>query len=143
MEELRRYIPRIDDDDDGYDSPPATENWGEECNEYAAFQDHRRMWSTVLKELGMIRPIERAFIDHRRMWAAVMSELGMVRPLERVENRQRSSKLVDAYIDHRWMWAALMGEMIEAVKARNTRRGQRPTKLKDRRGRSLPRLHFN
>ena len=38
MEQLRDYIPRIDnddDDDDGYDSPPATENWDAECNEYA------------------------------------------------------------------------------------------------------------
>ena len=143
MEQLRDYIPRIDnaDDDDGYDSPPATENWDARYNEY--FLDHRRKWSAVLKELGMIRPIERAFIDHRRMWAAVMAELGMVRPLERVEKRQRSSKFLDAYIDHRWMWAAVMGEMIEALKARNTRRGQRPIKLIDRRGRSLPRLHFN
>ena len=145
MEELCRYIPRIDDgdDDDGYDSPPATENWDEECNEYADFLDHRRMWAAVLNELGMIRPIERAFIDHRRMWAAVMMELGMVRPLERVEKRQRSSKFLDAYIDHRWMLAAVMDEMIKAVKARNTRRRQRPTKLIDRRGRSLPLLHFD
>ena len=34
---MRYYTPCIDDDDDddfdGYDSPPATENWDEECNE--------------------------------------------------------------------------------------------------------------
>ena len=39
MEQLRDYIPRIDnddddDDDDGYDTPPATENWDDECNDY-------------------------------------------------------------------------------------------------------------
>ena len=45
MEQLRDYIPRIDndDDDDGNDSPSATENGDDECNEYAAFLDHRRM----------------------------------------------------------------------------------------------------
>ena len=41
MEELCRYIPRIDndddDDDDGYDSPAATESWNDECNDYASF----------------------------------------------------------------------------------------------------------
>ena len=117
MEELRYYTPRIDDDDDDddYDSPPATENWDEECNEYAAF------------------------LDHRRKWAAVMTELGMFRPLARVEKEMSLAHL--PYTDHRW--AAVMGELIEAVKARNVRRGQRPTKLIDRRGRSLPRLHFN
>ena len=117
MEELRRYIPRIDhdDDDDGYDSPPATENWDEECNEYAAF------------------------LDHRRMWAAVMTELGMILPLARVEKDMSLARLL--YTDSRWV--AVMGEMIEVIKARNTRRGQGPTKLIDRRGRSLPRLHFN
>ena len=117
MEQLRDYIPRIDDDDDddGYDSPPATENWDAECNEYAAF------------------------LDHRRMWAAVMTELGMIRPLARVEKEMSLARL--PYTDSRW--AAVMGEIIQAVKARNTRCGQRPTNLIDRRGRSLPRLHFN
>ena len=61
MEQLRDYIPRIynDEDDDGYDSPSATENWDDECNEYAAFLDHRRMWAAVMTELGMIRPLAR------------------------------------------------------------------------------------
>ena len=120
-EELRYYTPRIDDDDDddddGYDSPLAIENWDAESNEYAAF------------------------LDHRRMWAAVITELGMLRPLARVEKEQSLPRL--QYTDHRWMCAAVMGEMVEAVKARNARRRQRPTKLIDRRGRSLPRLHFN
>ena len=63
MEQLRDYIPRIDndddddDDDDGYDTPPATENWDDECNKYADFLDHRRMWAAVMTELGMIRPL--------------------------------------------------------------------------------------
>ena len=124
MEELCYSTPCIDDENedddfDGYDSPPATENWEAECNEYAAF------------------------LDHRRVWAAVMTELGIVRPLERVEKRQRSSTLLDAYIDHRWMWAPVMSELIEAVKAPNARCMQRSIKLIYRRGRSLPRLHFN
>ena len=117
MEQLRDYIPRIDndDDDDGYDSPPATENWDAECNEYADF------------------------VDHRRMWAAVITELGMIRPLARVEKYMSLARL--PCTDSRL--AAVMGEMTQPVKARNTRRGQRPTKLIDRRGRSLPRLLFN
>ena len=75
------------------------------------------------------------------MWAAVMTELGMFRPLARVEKEQSIARL--PYTDRRWIWAAVMGEMLEAVKARNARRMQRPIKLIDRRGRSLPRLHFN
>ena len=117
MEELRYNTPCIDDDDDGYDSPPATDNWNEECDEYAAF------------------------LDHRRMWAAVMTKLGMLRPLARVDKDQSIARL--PYTDHRWIWAAVMGEMVEAVKARNVRRWKRPIKLIDRCGRSLPRLHFN
>ena len=113
MEDLLYCTLRIDDD--GYDSPPATENWDDECNDYAAF------------------------LDHRRMWAAVMTELGMFRPLARVEKEQSPPRL--QYTDHRW--AAVMGELIEDVKARNVRRRQRPTKLIDRRGRPLPRLHYN
>ena len=57
MEQLRECIPRIDNDDDGYDSPP--ENWDDECNKYADFLDHRRMWAAVMTELGMIRPLAR------------------------------------------------------------------------------------
>ena len=62
IEQLREYIPRIDDDDDGddgYDSPPATENLDDECNDYASFLDHRRMWAAAMTELGMIRPLAR------------------------------------------------------------------------------------
>ena len=62
MEQLRDYIPRIDnddDDDDVYDSPPATENWDDECKEYASFLDHRRMWAAFMTELGMIGPLAR------------------------------------------------------------------------------------
>ena len=117
MEQLRDNIPRIDndDDDDGYDCPPANENWDAECNEYADF------------------------LDHRRMWAAVITELGMIRPLARVEKEISLAHL--PCTDPRW--AAVMGEMTQAVKARNTRRGHRPTKLIDRRRRSLPRLLFD
>ena len=115
MGELCRYIPRIHDDNDVvYDSTP--ENWNTECNEYAHFLDHRRMWSAVMTELGMVR-------------------VRPIRPLERVEK-----------IDHRRMWAAVMDEMIEAIKARNEAikaRNTRPNQLIDRRGRSLPRLHFD
>ena len=43
MEELGRHIPRIDnddDDDDGYDTPVATESWDDACNDYASFLEH-------------------------------------------------------------------------------------------------------
>ena len=124
MEQLRDYIPRIDNHDDD-DSPSATENWDDECNQYADFLDHRRMWSAVITELGMILPLAR-----------VEKEMSLAR-LDK-ESLARLSRT-----DRRWIWEAVMGEMIQAVKARNTRRGQRQTKLIDRRGRSLPRLHFN
>ena len=67
MEELGRYIPRIDndddDDDDGYDSPATTESWDDECNDYASFLEHRQMWAAVMTELGMIRPLERVEME--------------------------------------------------------------------------------
>ena len=67
MEELCRYIPRIDndddDDDDGYDRPAATESWDDECNDYASFLEHRQMWAAVMTELGMIRPLERVEME--------------------------------------------------------------------------------
>ena len=82
MEEVCRYIPRIDDDnDDGYDSPP--ENWDDECNKYADFLDHRRMWATVMTEFGMICPLERV---EKEMLHACNA---------RVEQRQRPTKLID------------------------------------------------
>ena len=82
MEQLRDYIPRIDNDD-GYDSPPATENWDVECNEYADFLDHRRMWYAVITELGMIRPLARV---EKEMSLACNA---------RGEQRQRPTKLID------------------------------------------------
>ena len=124
LEQLRDYIPRIDNHDDD-DSPSATENWDDECNQYADFLDHRRMWSAVITELGMILPIAR-----------VEKEMSLARL-----DKESLARLPRT--DRRWIWEAVMGEMIQAVKARNTRRGQRQTKLIDRRGRSLPRLHFN
>ena len=58
MEELCRYIPRIDNDDtndDGYDTPAATERRDDECNDYASFFEHRQKWAAVMTELGMFR----------------------------------------------------------------------------------------
>ena len=47
MGELLYNIPCVDDDvdDNGYNSPLPTENWNTECDERAAFIDHRRMWA--------------------------------------------------------------------------------------------------
>ena len=67
MEELCRYIPRIDnddnDDDDVYDTPAATESWDDECNDYASFLEHIQMWAAVMTELGMIRQLERVEME--------------------------------------------------------------------------------
>ena len=89
MEQLRDYIPRIDnddDDDDGYDSPSATENWDDECNEYAAFLDHRRMWAAVMTELGMISPLARV---EKEMSLARNARRGQ-RPTNCIDRRGRS-----------------------------------------------------
>ena len=107
MDELCRYIACIDiddtDDDDGYGGPAATENWNDECDDYASFLEHRQKWAGVMTELGMFRrsavvememllgcnaqdePLQRPTKEHRQKWAGVMTELGMIRPLERVE----------------------------------------------------------
>ena len=66
MEELGRHIPRIDNDDtddDGYDSPAATESWDDECNDYASFLEHKKMWAAVMTELGMFRPRARVEME--------------------------------------------------------------------------------
>ena len=56
MEELCRRTPCIDDEyDDGYDSPEATESWDNECNDFASFLDHNKLWAGVMKELGLFR----------------------------------------------------------------------------------------
>ncbi|KAI0216912.1 hypothetical protein LSAT2_031132 [Lamellibrachia satsuma] len=50
IKELCARTPRIDNDDivdDGYQS----ESWDNECNEYAAFLDHRKLWSAVMQEM--------------------------------------------------------------------------------------------
>ena len=82
MEQLRIDNDDDDDDDDGYNSSPATENWEAECNEYASFLDHRRMWAAVMTELGMIHPLARLEkeslaclprTDRRWIWKAVMA----------------------------------------------------------------------
>ncbi|KAI0226149.1 hypothetical protein LSAT2_023182 [Lamellibrachia satsuma] len=70
MEELLYSTPCVDDDDDdGYDSPLPTEDWNAECNERAAFMDHRRKWAEVMTELARVRPLiqvnkERATTEH-------------------------------------------------------------------------------
>ena len=135
MEQLRECIPRIDNDDDGYDSP--SENWDDECNKYADFLDHRRMWAAVMTELGMIRPLARV---EKEMLHACNARGEQRMSLARLD-KEALARLPRS--DRRWIWEAVMGELIEAVKTRNTRRGQRPTKLIDRRGRSLPRLNFD
>ena len=141
MEELCRYIPRIDndddDDDDGYDSPAATESWDDECNDYASFLEHRQMWAAVMTELGMIRPLERVEME---MLHACNARGEPRMSLARLD-KEALARLPRS--DRRWIWEAVMGELIEAVKTRNTRRGQRPTKLIDRCGKSLPRLNFD
>ena len=46
IEELGRHIPRIDNydtDDDGYDTPAATESWDDECNDYASFLEQKNV----------------------------------------------------------------------------------------------------
>ena len=86
MEQMRDYIPRIDDDDDGddvYDTPQATENWDDKCNDYASFLDHRRMLAAVMTELGMIRPLARV---EKEMSLACNA---------RGEPRQRPTKMID------------------------------------------------
>ena len=141
MEELGRYIPRIDndddDDDDGYDRPAATESWDDECNDYASFLEHRQMWAAVLTELGMIRPFERVEMEMLHTCNA-RGEPRM--SLARLD-KEALARLPRS--DRRWIWEAVMGELIVAVKARHVRRMQRPTKLIDRRGKSLPRLNFD
>ncbi|KAI0213515.1 hypothetical protein LSAT2_001447 [Lamellibrachia satsuma] len=52
MQELCARTPRIDNDDivdDGYQS----ESWDNECNDYAAFLDHRKLWAGVMTELDV------------------------------------------------------------------------------------------
>ena len=138
MEELCRYIPRIDndddDDDDGYDTPAATESWDVACNDYASFLEHRQMWAAVMTDLGMIRPLERV-------------EMGMSHACNAQGEPRMSLARLDKEAlarlprsDRRWIWEAVMGELIVAV---NVQRMQRPTKLIDRRGKSLPRLNFD
>ena len=141
MEELCRYIPRIDndddDDDDVYDSPAATESLDDECNDYASFREHRQMWAAVMTELGMIRPLARVEME---MSLACNARGEPRMSLARLD-KEALARLPRS--DRRWIWEAVMGELIEAVKTRNTRRGQRPTKLIDRRGKSLPCLNFD
>ena len=48
-----------------------------------------------------------------------------------------------AFLDHRRMWAIVMAELVLFRPLERVEKRQRPTKLIDRRGRSLPRLHFN
>ena len=52
MEELLYSTPCVDDDDDdSYDSPLPTEDWNSECDENAAYIDHRLMWAAVMTEM--------------------------------------------------------------------------------------------
>ena len=141
MEELGRYIPRIDndddDDDDGYDRHAATESWDDKCNDYASFLEHRQMWAAVMTELGMIRPLERVEME---MLHACNAQGEPRMSLARLD-KEALARLPRS--DRRWIWEAVMGELIVAVKARHVRRMQRPTKLIDRRGKLLPRLNFD
>ena len=149
MGELRRHTPCIDDDDDGYDSPEATESWDDECNQYACFIQHRHKWVGVLTELGMVRPLERvememslgcnaqgeprqqpanvyaSFLEHKKSWADVMQELGMFRRRSVVEMEMLTG-------------CNAQGEPLQQPRSA----ARRPTKLLDRRGRSLTRLNF-
>ena len=86
MEELCRYIPRIendDTDDDDYDTPAATESWDDECNDNASFFEHKKMWATVMTELGMFRP--RARVEMEMLLGCNAQG----------EPRQRPTKLID------------------------------------------------
>ena len=87
MEELCRYIPRIDndDDDDGYDSPAATESWDDECNHYADFL------ARLDKESLVCLPRT----DRRWIWEAVMGELIEAVKARNTRCEQRPTKLID------------------------------------------------
>ena len=62
MSELVSITPHADDAtaDDGYDSPPPSEDWNDECDEAASFLDHRRQWLSVMDELVHIQPFMEA-----------------------------------------------------------------------------------
>ena len=86
MEELCRYIPRIDNDDtddDDYDTPAATESWDDEYNDYASFLEHKKILATVMTELGMFRP-------HARVEMEMLLGCNA-----QGEPRQRPTKLID------------------------------------------------
>ena len=57
MDQLISTTPCTDDDVDGCDSPPVLEDWNDECDEGAAFIEHRRVWAKVMTELAHIRPL--------------------------------------------------------------------------------------
>ena len=148
MQELCTRTPRIDDnadDDDGYQ----TENWDDECDAYASFLDHRKLWAGVMTELGMMRPVERVNME------IAMGCNAMGKP------RQQPANIYAAFVKHRDMWPAVMKEVqlfksrstieLEMLTGRNAEGEllqrsrsavRRPTKLLDRRGRSLTRLNF-
>ena len=166
MQELCTRTPRIGDDaddDDGYQ----TESWDDECDAYASFLDHRKLWAGVMTELGMMRPVERVNME------IVMGCNGMGKP------RQQPANVYAGFVKHKELWPAVMKEVElfksrsvvememlwgcndqgEVVKPRSVvemellcgcndqgevvkRPVQRPTKLIDRRRKSLPRLNL-
>ena len=54
MSELLYTTSCVDSDDDGYDSPPVTEDWTAEYNERVALLDHRWVWSKVVDQLVQV-----------------------------------------------------------------------------------------
>ena len=56
---------RIDDADDNaeHEDGYETESWDDECDAYASFLDHRKLWAGVMQELRMMRPVERVNIE--------------------------------------------------------------------------------
>ena len=88
MADLRLHTPRIDDDD-GYGSPEATENWDDECNEYASFLEHKQSWAAVMQELGMFR---RRSVVELEMLSGCNAQ---GEPLQRPRSTVRPTKLID------------------------------------------------
>ncbi|KAI0234451.1 hypothetical protein LSAT2_015281 [Lamellibrachia satsuma] len=165
MKELRDRTPLVVNDDivdDGYQS----ESWDNECDDYAAFIDHRKLWAGVMTELGMVRPIERvtmeiamgcnamgqarqqpanvyaALVKHRALWPAVMQEMKLFKSRSQIE-----MEMLWGFNDKGEI--AIPRSVIEMEKACRECSNvvkhppvQRPTKLIDRRGKSLPPLNL-
>ena len=91
MKELGRHIPRIDnddDDDDGYDTPAATESWDDACNDYASFLEHKTRWAAVMTELGMFR--RRAVVEMEMLLGCNAQGEPLQRPTKLIDRRGKS-----------------------------------------------------